>query len=244
MAVGDKTYIADKETLDDVHEKVGSTNNSGGTATSGTIFGKLNAIISSIASHVASWTAARATKVDNIDATVSSRQSEALAAERYSVLNYNTATNNTASGTGTLSQKLSHIINLFSTTRQKTLVSKVVNINIATAGNHTLLNVTGSGQFEFAYTDMGEQSTPITFEIDGNRVVLENLYQGYTRGYSYISHSLKSPGSFVSQWSVGATIDEIALTRLPLHFKNSLKITVATQNTTAHSFSANYAVYE
>lgn len=287
MAAGDKIFIADKQTLDDVSTKVGSTNNTGGTASAGTIFGKLNAIISNIASHVANWTAARAAKVDNLDATVSSRQSEKNAYDRYNILNENTGinntasatgtlsqklshiintvatresdadatnryyqlntntgVNNTASATGTLSQKLSHIINLFSNNKQKVLVSKAVNINIATAGTHTLVNVTGAGKFEFAYTDMGEQSTPITFEVDGNRVVLDNLYQGYTRGYSYISHSLKSPGSFVAQWATGATIDEIGLTRLPLYFKNSLKITVATQNTTAHTFSANYAVYE
>lgn len=111
MATGDKIYIADKQTLDDVNAKVGSTNNTGGTASAGTIFGKLNAIISSIASFVANWTAARAAKVDNLDATVSSRQSEANASARYNTLNTNTGVNNTASATGTLSQKLSHAIN-------------------------------------------------------------------------------------------------------------------------------------
>ena len=105
MATGDKIYIADKQTLDDVSAKVGATNNTGGSATSGTVFGKLNAIISGIASFVENWTAARAAKVDNLDAKVSTRQSEADAASRYSTLNSNTATNNTASNTGTLSQK-------------------------------------------------------------------------------------------------------------------------------------------
>lgn len=287
MAAGDKIYIADKQTLDDVNSKVGSTGNTGGTASAGTIFGKLNAIISNIASHVANWTAARAAKVDNLDATVSSRQSEANAlsryntlntntgvnntasatgtlsqkishaintiatrqsesdaASRYNTLNGNTAINNTASATGTLSQKLSHIINLFPSLAPKNLVSKAVNINIATAGTHTLVNVTGGGQFEFAYTDMGDSANPITFEIDGNRIVLNSLYQGYTRGYSYIGQSVKGAGNILIQGSTGTSVNEDGPLFRPLHFKNSLKITVTTLDATKHSFGANYAIYE
>ena len=96
MAVGDKIYIADKETLDTINNRIGSTTNAAGTTTTGSVFGKLNAIISSIASFVANWTAARAAKVDNLDATVSSRQSEANALSRYNTLNTNTGVNNTA----------------------------------------------------------------------------------------------------------------------------------------------------
>ena len=287
MAAGDKIFIADKQTLDDVHSKVGATNNTGGTASAGTIFGKLNAIITSIASHVAAWTATRAAKVDNLDVTVSSRQSETNAlsryntlntntgvnntasatgtlsqkishaintiatrqsesdaASRYNMLNSNTATNNTASATGTLSQKLSHIINLFSTVTPKKLVSKVVNINIETAGTHTLLNVSGGGQFEFARTDMGDSSNPLTFEIDGNRVVLNSLYQSYTRGLSFVGQSAKNPGAFLYQSAAGAAVGDEGPFMRPIHFKNTLKITVTTLDTTKHSFGANYAVYE
>lgn len=287
MATGDKIYIADKQTLDDVHSKIGATNNTGGTSSGGTVFGKLNAIISSIASFVANWTAARAAKVDNLDAavssrqseanastryntlntntgvnntasatgtlsqklshainTVASRQSEADAASRYNTLNANTGVNNTASATGTLSQKLSHIINLFPSLTPKKLVSKSVNITIETAGTHTLVNVTGGGQFEFARTDMGDSANPITFEIDGNRFVLNSLYQAYTRSSAFVGQSVKSPGTIVYESAAGASIgDEGAFLR-PIYFKNSLKITVTTLDTTKHSFGANYAVYE
>lgn len=287
MAAGDKIYIADKQTLDDVNSKVGQTSNTGGTASAGTVFGKLNAIISSIASFVANWTAARAAKVDNIDAavssrqseqnaydrynilnqntgvnntasatgtlsqklshainTVASRQSEADAASRYNALNTNTGVNNTASATGTLSQKLSHIINLFPSLTPKKLVSKAVNINIETAGTHTLVNITGGGQFEFARTDMGDSANPITFEIDGNRIVLNTLYQGYTRSSAFVGQSAKSPGTLVYQSGAGAAVGDEGPFMRPIHFKNSLKITVTTLDTTKHSFGANYAVYE
>ena len=287
MATGDKIFIADKQTLDDVNSKLGSTGNTGGSASAGTIMGKLNAIISSITTFVGTWTAARAAKVDNLDAkvstrqsetdaatrydqlntntgvnntasatgtlsqklshtinTVNSRQSESDAASRYNQLNANTAVNNTASATGTLSQKLSHIIGLFPTLTPKKLVSKAVNINIETAGTHTLVNVTGGGMFEFARTDMGDSANPLTFEIDGNKIVLNNLYQGYTRYSAYVGQSAKSPGTFLYQSGAGAAVADEGPFMRPIYFKNSLKITVTTLDTTKHSFGANYALYE
>lgn len=232
MATGDKIFLADKQTLDDVNSKVGAPNNTGGTASAGTVFGKLNAIISNFATHVAAWTAARAAKVDNLDTSVSSRQSEANALTRYNQLNTNTGVNNTASATGTLSQKLSHIINLFSNNKQKVLVSKVVNIELATAGTHTLVNVTGGGQFEIAHvTGMGYSYAPITFEIDG---------------IPYVFNKILNP-SFISHYGAGVVLGDTTSVQTsirPLHFKNSLKITVAASNQNQLQFSASYSVYE
>lgn len=287
MATGDKIYIADKVTLDSVNTKVGSSGDTGATTTTGSLFAKINSLTSRVAAFVANWTEARAAKVDNLDAAVSSRQSEANAASRYNTLstntgvnntasatgtlsqklshiintvatresdadatnryyqlNTNTGVNNTASATGTLSQKLSHIINLFPSLTPKKLVSKAVNINIETAGTHTLVNVTGGGQFEFARTDMGDSANPITFEIDGNKIVLNTLYQGYTRSSAFVGQSAKSPGTLVYQSGAGAAVGDEGPFMRPIHFKNSLKITVTTLDTTKHSFGANYAVYE
>ena len=275
MAAGDKIFIADKQTLDDVNAKLGATGNTGGSNSAGTIFGKLNAIISNIATHVAAWTSARAAKVDNLDAkvstrqsetdaasrytqlntntgvnntasatgtlsqklshainTVNTRQSEADAATRYNQLNTNTGVNNTASATGTLSQKLSHIINLFSNNKQKVLVSKVVNIELATAGTHTLVNIVGSGRFDAAYvTGMGYSYAPITFEIDGT---------------PYVFNKLANP-SFISHGGAGIVLSDsttLSGSVRPLHFKNSLKITVAASNQNQLTFKASYSVYE
>lgn len=58
MASGDKFYLADKETLDEVDEKLGSTKDTGGSSTSGSVFGKINYLVSQVSSYLAtvySW---------------------------------------------------------------------------------------------------------------------------------------------------------------------------------------------
>ena len=161
MAEGDKIFIADKTTLDEVNSKVGQTGNTGGSASAGTLFGKLNAIISSIESHVANWTAARAAKVDNLDATVSSRQSEANALSRYNQLNTNSAVNNTASATGTLSQKLSHIINLFASNTAKNKSTKLQTVSVPRNTTATVLNLSGAGELICFYYAPDSSSAPM-----------------------------------------------------------------------------------
>lgn len=54
MASGDKFYIADKDTLDEVNSKIGTTTDIGGSETTGTIFAKLNKIIHDILGMVTS----------------------------------------------------------------------------------------------------------------------------------------------------------------------------------------------
>lgn len=73
-------------------DKIGAAEDTGGSTTAGSIFGKLNKLISDLATHMGRWTNTRAVYIDSI--------------------NTYTATNNTASPTGTLSQKLSHVISL------------------------------------------------------------------------------------------------------------------------------------
>lgn len=58
--------IADKTTLDNVSNNIGKTDDiSGGTAT-GTIMGKLNKLISDLASHISFWTSTRAEAIDTV----------------------------------------------------------------------------------------------------------------------------------------------------------------------------------
>lgn len=54
MASGDKFYIADKATLDEVKGKIGSTTDTGGSSTAGSIFGKLNYLVSQVSSYLSS----------------------------------------------------------------------------------------------------------------------------------------------------------------------------------------------
>lgn len=77
MSAGDKYYLADKGTLDELKSQQGNSNDTGGSSTTGTVMGKLNALITSLSTHMGRWTAARATKVDTIDTNVSSVKSTA-----------------------------------------------------------------------------------------------------------------------------------------------------------------------
>lgn len=236
MATGEKIFLADKQTLDMVNTKIGDTTNGGGSATAGTLMGKLNAVITSIASHVANWTAARAA---NLDAAVSTRQSESNAASRYNTLNSNTAVNNTASATGTLSQKLSYIIGQFAGVAQKKLASKVVNFTVESPGTYTILNVTGGGRFEFAYTSMGYTNSVVTIEIDGQKQVFDK-----DTGSKYIFGSIYNAGLLLYAISSSAISATHFAASKPVFFKNSLKITVTTNVATEFFFRGNYAVYE
>ena len=47
-------------------DNIGATGDTGGSSTAGTLFGKLNKIISDIATFVGNWTATRAGYIDNI----------------------------------------------------------------------------------------------------------------------------------------------------------------------------------
>lgn len=59
-----KEYIADKETLDEVNQKVGvNTDAASGTS----LFAKVNSLLNTIANHAAAWTSTRAAKLDSID---------------------------------------------------------------------------------------------------------------------------------------------------------------------------------
>ena len=73
--------------ITDIDSKIGTTTDTGGTSSAGGIFAKLNKLLTD-------WTTTRASRIDSI----------------YT----NTTTNNTASTTGTLSQKLSSVISTLS----------------------------------------------------------------------------------------------------------------------------------
>ena len=77
-------------------DNIGATGDTGGSSTAGTLFGKLNKIISDITTFVGNWTATRAGYIDNIRSY--------------------TITNNTASKTGVLSAKLAYVISLLENT--------------------------------------------------------------------------------------------------------------------------------
>lgn len=124
-----KEYIADKETLDELNQKLGvNTDAASGTS----LFAKVNSLLNTVANHVAAWTSARAAKLDNLDnigatsdtggsttaGTVLAKLNALLTSWTSTRAGYidnirsYTITNNTASKTGVLSAKLAYIISL------------------------------------------------------------------------------------------------------------------------------------
>lgn len=173
--VGDKVYLADKPTLDrvdattaDTKGKVGTTVDVGGSASAGSVLGKLNAVIAYLLGHVTTsltnignyskrlndlFTDGRVAKIDTIDANVTTTKSSVYNAEQNSYqASVNTATNNTASATGTLSQKLSKIIADMAASTTKYLQSKRASVALTANTTVTVLDVVGAGIFYGGYS--------------------------------------------------------------------------------------------
>ena len=130
-----RVYLADKDTLDNVNDKVGTSSDTASSAPT-TLFAGIKSLISTLATHVANWTAARAAKIDNLDnlgatgdtggstsaGTVMAKLNALLTSWTSTRAGYldnirsYTITNNTASKTGVLSAKLAYIISLLENT--------------------------------------------------------------------------------------------------------------------------------
>lgn len=65
-----------KTDTEEIKTAAGSTGDSGGTASGGSVFAKLNKIISDLATHMGRWTSARAAKLDAIGSTTDTGGSE------------------------------------------------------------------------------------------------------------------------------------------------------------------------
>ena len=193
MAAGDKIYLADKQTLDDVNAKVGVTTDTGGTAKAGTLMGKVNALITSLLGLMANWTAARAA---NLDAAVSSRESEANAVARHNALLAAISTN--AAG------------------NNKRLAAKKVMANIPSKATVTLVDIQGAGVFYTGYITGSNASCKIIINIDGTEHIVSNNTDGtfgriarYPVMFSIVQTGLfVSPTEFKNRFSV--TVESIS----------------------------------
>lgn len=108
---------AQKEDIEDVKAsvggvsgKIGETGNTGGSTAGGTVFAKLNAVLSHLMNNLS---AARAAAIDTINTNASnaSTRAEKARTAAENAQNY-TATNNSGSKTGILSQKASYTISM------------------------------------------------------------------------------------------------------------------------------------
>lgn len=115
--------------------KVGATGDTGGSTTAGTIFGKLNKLLSDLATHMGRWTATRAGYIDTINTNAESIKTDVAAVKTdAAAAKSNTAANNTADATGTLSQKLAYIISQLTdgdvNEKLETIVTQTQNIGV------------------------------------------------------------------------------------------------------------------
>ena len=157
MASGDKNYdIAKQSTLT---TSVGSSNSE---IINTSLFGKINNLINTLATHVANWTSARAEKIDTIATDSASAKADAadikttigatgdtggsasagsVMAKLNNIRSY-VATTTTSSKTGTLSTKLNYLINntdFSGTGKGTTIYSKTTSTSVGTssyAGGH------------------------------------------------------------------------------------------------------------
>lgn len=178
--MAEEIYIARQDTLMDtkaelteVNTKIGTTANTGGTATAGTVMGKLNNLTSGAATHAAAWTAARATKIDTMDTNVSSVKTSVGAT---------TDTGGSATA-GTLMGKLNALVTSLSThmgrwtaaraTKVDTIDTNVTDIktSVGTASD------TGGNTLFGTLKDLNKKSAGgvETFTTDGSFTVPENV---------------------------------------------------------------------
>lgn len=102
-----RVYLADKDTLDTVNNKVGTANDAA-SATPGSLFAGIKQLISVLSNHVAVWTSARAGKIDKLDlvqTTLNTPNGDTLAAWLKSISdNANAANSNAANAANLASQ--------------------------------------------------------------------------------------------------------------------------------------------
>lgn len=268
--MGNRIYLADKPTLDkvdaataDTKGKVGTTVDVGGSASAGSVFGKLNAVIAYLLGYVTTSLAnvgnhvkrlndlfpdARVAKIDKLDAidtNVTATKGSAYNAEQNSYQSaVNTATNNAASATGTISQKLSKVLADIASIAtemkdsQKRLASKWARVDLTSYVNKTVtvLNVSGAGVFRGAYTNnfSDNNCSNIRVTLDGT---VYNLSP--SSGSSYILGRSVTAENFPLM--TAGTPSYI----IPLPFKSGLKIELTLKSSvTSSPFTANYDVYE
>lgn len=233
-----RTYLADKETLDNVNTNIGATGDTNGTTVTGSIFGKLNVLLSL-------WTSARAAKVDSTSADASSAKTSASQAAT------NTATSNTANANGTLSQKLTYIIN-----EAAKILSRVDSIEAKAGGEQRILvrgpvietivphqsgvwqtavNINEAGVVHAVYNDSVFTYTAATrVYIDGELFEL-----GKPNSESLNTILQTKYGDIV--YSSGSSL----ATSVPIRFKNSFRVDILPTNAygTDHKVTTFYEVY-
>ena len=206
MAIGDRIYIADKETLDTVNSKC---------TTIQTYTNNLNSRLTSTRAGYLDYLANSTYGLNAIKSAINTVDSNVDSIRTY------TATNNTASKTGVLSQKSAYIINMLENStyglnaiksNSRNISHGIITDNILfdTEGNPSLeggvattMTINGSGVLLYYYIKIGnsylDDEDPNTINlsiyIDNNNNCIESTTVGYATAsdqqYTYIPFESK-----------------------------------------------------
>lgn len=198
-------------------DKIGETTDSGGSETTGTVFGKLNFIISYLKGYVTDglvnignyvkrlndlFTDARVQKIDTIDTNVSKVVSEVA--------------------------KIVPAV----TASMKHPVTKIAAVQ-APYGTTTILNLTGAGSLDVVYSVSAYGDIRVT--IDGVATYTSTIASG---AYCTFGSSI-ADGKALGQYTAAKNIT------FPLHFSKSLKLEVInSSNGALGNVYAGYTIYE
>ena len=159
---------AQESTLSGINSKIGETGNTGGTSTSGSVFAKLNKIITDAASSSSSIGQTNNSGGTTSAGTVFAKLNKIISDIAAFVANYTAAragyidnirsytiTNNSASKTGVLSQKDSYIISL--------LENSSFGLNAIKSDTRFFGKIAQSGTIKGLYTSTDRYCSPVTY---------------------------------------------------------------------------------
>ena len=234
--MGEKIFIADKETLDNVHDLIGERNDNNSSGITSTLMGKLNYLVNTISNYVVALSNCKY----NLDANVSSRQSESDAKSRFDTINANTGPDHSANANGNLSAKLAYVIDQLSTMDQKKLVSKQISFARKNTGGSTLiLDIDGAGQFEYAVTSLGTSRNPLTIVLDDETFTFDDK-----NGTGIVGRFMNFPDVGLTRTQSDAFNNAPYVVWQPFYFKKRLRIYTSVDDSEVGFFRGHYSVYE
>lgn len=204
--------VKNNAAVDEVNTKIGTTTDAGGNNSQGSVFAKLNKLINELNAHITRWGNDKATKIENINTAVTP--------------------NHTANAEGTLSQKLSKLIQDVAKIPTTQVSSQKVHRSYCTTyilfknTTNTILNVEGAGQLHCVFGEYlnSNYCSSITVDMDGELFEITVPETGKYMFRSVINEDAPNPVA------IRPTLTSAYDMPIPLNFKHYITIQVKTLN--------------
>lgn len=230
MASGDKVYIADKKTLDVVkstadfiNSKIGKAGDDDGVAT---LFGKIYQVYKKVGEVFSYVSSIKGSVSDDGNVGIGIKNIYTYVSSMLPYIQSQTALNHNAAEQGTLSQKLSYIIEKMVSTSNLHPIARS-EYHTLVSGLNTVVDITGAGVFHGARSEMfvADCASKITATIDGVPYTVTPM-----AGCTYLCRSYDGASN-----PVHATTLDMFQISVPIHFKKSFKLEVTIANVVAGS---------